>query len=113
MEREAARSVHDAMPLLKEANSVSVLSVNPQADNHIAGFDISAQLARHGVNTETVRTVSDDVSVGDLLLSEAADLGSDLIVMGGYGRSRLREFILGGVSQTLMSTMTVPVFMSH
>ena len=111
--REAARSVHDAMPLLKVAKTVSVLSVNPQADNHIAGFDISAQLARHGVNTEAVRTVSDDVSVGDLLLSEAADLGSDLIVMGGYGRSRLREFILGGVSQTLMSTMTVPVFMSH
>ena len=111
--REAARAVQDALPLLKRARQVSVLSINPETRDHIAGADIAAALARHGVNTEAERTVSGDVAVGELLLSEASDLGADMIVVGGYGRSRLRELILGGVSQTLMEAMTVPVFMSH
>ncbi len=101
------------MPLLRRADKVSILSIDPPEDAHIAGFDISAHLARHGVNTEAVRTVSGDISVGDILLSESADLDADMIVMGAYGHSRLREFILGGVSQHLLETMTVPVFMAH
>ena len=111
--REATRAVHDAMPFLKRADKVSVLSINPRQQDHIAGFDISSQLARHGVNAEAVRTVSGDMSVGDLLLSEAADLSADMIVMGAYGHSRLREFILGGASQLILNSMTVPIFMSH
>ena len=111
--REASRAVHDALPLLKRAERVSVLSISPPAEDHIAGFDISAQLARHGVNAEAKRNVSSDISAGDVLLSECADLGADMIVMGAYGHSRLREFILGGVSQHLLETMTVPVFMAH
>ncbi|MDP6475833.1 MAG: universal stress protein [Alphaproteobacteria bacterium] len=111
--REATRAVHDAMPFLRRAELVSVLSINPRREDHIAGFDISSQLARHGVKAEAVRTVSGDVSVGDLLLSEAADLSADMIVMGAYGHSRLREFILGGASQQILDSMTVPAFMSH
>jgi len=90
-----------------------VLSINPRQADHIAGFDISKLIARHGVKAEAVRTVSGDVSVGDLLLSEAADLNADMIVMGAYGHSRIREFILGGASQKILESMTVPVLMSH
>jgi len=111
--REAARAVHDAMPFLRRADLVSVLSINPSQADHIAGFDISNQIARHGGKAEAVRTVSGDVSVGDLLLSEAADLDADMIVMGAYGHSRLRELILGGASRHILECMTVPVFMSH
>lgn len=111
--REATRAVHDALPILERAELVSVLSINPRGADHIPGFDISTQLARHGVKTEAMRTVSSDVSVGDLLLSEAADLTVDLIVMGAYGHSRLRELVLGGASQRILETMTVPAFLAH
>jgi len=111
--REATRAAHDALPLLKKAAKVSVVSIDSGTRDHIAGFDISAALARHGVNAEAVRTVAGDVGVGEIILSEAADLGANLIVVGGYGHSRLRELILGGVSETLMNAMTVPVLMSH
>jgi nucleotide-binding universal stress UspA family protein len=111
--REAARAVGDAMPFLRRADLVSVLSINPKNGGHIAGYDISNLIARHGARTQAVRTVSGDVSVGDLLLSEAADLDADMIVMGAYGRSRLRELVLGGASRQVLESMTVPIFMSH
>lgn len=111
--REAARAVHDALPLLKRAEKVSILSINPRDEGHIAGFDIAAHLARHGVNTEAERTVAADISVGDVILSEAADHGADLIVMGAYGHSRLRELVLGGATQRILGSMTAPVLMSH
>ncbi len=111
--REAARAVHDALPILKRAETVFVLSIDAPAEDHIAGFDISASLARHDVKAEAMRTVSSDISAGDILLSECAELGADMIVMGAYGHSRLREFVLGGVSELLFDTMTVPLFMAH
>jgi len=111
--REATRAVSNAMPFLQRADIASVLSINPRQADHIAGFDISNLMARHGVKTEAIRTVPGDVSVGDLLLPEAADLSADMIVMGAYGHSRIREFILGGASQHILASMTVPVFMSH
>ena len=101
------------MSFLQRADLVSVLCINPNQTDQIAGFDIANQIARHGVKTEAVRTVSRDVPVGDLLLSEAAHLDADLMVMGAYGHSRIREFILGGASQKIPDSMTVPVFMSH
>ena len=101
------------MPFLERAELAAVLSINPSQPDHIAGFDISNQIARHSGKAEAVRTVSSDVSVGDLLLSEAADLGADMIVMGAYGHSRLREFILRGASRHILECMTVPVFLSH
>ena len=64
-------------------------------------------------NAETIRPVSGEVMVGDLLLSKAADLGADMIVMGTYGHSRLREFILGVASRYILECITVLVFMSH
>ena len=85
------------MPFLQRAKLLPVLSVNPRQSDNIDGFDISNQIARHGGNAEAVRTVSGDVSVGDLLFSEAADLGADMIVISACGHSRPRELILGGV----------------
>ena len=113
--RNAARAVADALPLLAKANTIDVVIVaseRPKSDE-IAGADIGQHLARHGLNVEVKRIVATDTSVADTLLSHAADNGADLMVMGGYGHSRLRQFILGGVTRGILSSMTIPVLMSH
>jgi nucleotide-binding universal stress UspA family protein len=115
--REAARAVNDAMPLLAAAEVVTVLTIDPRegprGHGEVPGADISLHLARHGVKAEIERTVSADLPVGEVLLSRAADLGADLLVMGAYGHSRARELLLGGATRTLLRSMTVPVLMSH
>lgn len=113
--REASRAVNDALPLLARAAVVRVLAINPErADGHgeQVGADVALHLARHGVKAD-VSVMSSDIGEGDMLLSQAADFGADLIVMGAYGHSRARELILGGVTRHLLRHMTVPVFMSH
>jgi nucleotide-binding universal stress UspA family protein len=113
----AARAVRDAMPLLAAARQVTVLAVNPDAararHGDAPGSDIALHLARHGVKVETAVTYSDEVGVGDMILSRAADLGADLIVTGAYGHTRLREVLLGGVTRHVLAHMTAPVLMSH
>jgi nucleotide-binding universal stress UspA family protein len=115
--REAARAVNDALPLLEDAETVTVLSVNPArgiaGEGDLPAADIALHLARHGVKAEAAYTVAEDIGVGDVLLSRAADLGSDLLVMGGYGHSRLRELVLGGATRTVFRHMTLPVLLSH
>jgi nucleotide-binding universal stress UspA family protein len=112
--RESTRAVHDALPLLKRAKSVRVMEVNPEkGERHFAGADIALHLARHGVKAEVSSTVAGDIDVGNAVLSRAADLGSDLLVMGAYGHSRLREFVFGGVTLEILRHMTLPVLMSH
>ena len=111
--REATRAVHDALPLLRAAESVVVLAVDPPEQGHIPGADIAAHLAHHGVHVEARHSVAPDIEVGDELLNMASDLGSDLIVMGAYGRSRLREAVFGGATRHILEHMTVPVLMAH
>lgn len=115
--REAVRAANDALALLEGADHVSVLAVNPEsgASNHgdIPSADICLHLARHGVKAEARSVRASDIDVGDLLLSRAADEGADLIVMGAYGHSRLREIVLGGATRHLLKHMTVPVLLSH
>jgi nucleotide-binding universal stress UspA family protein len=114
--REAARAVNDALPILQRAEYVTVLSINPeQGDPRPSppGADVALHLARHGVKVETSYTVAHDIAVGSEILSRASDLGVDLIVMGCYGHSRIRELILGGASREILGHMTVPVLMSH
>jgi nucleotide-binding universal stress UspA family protein len=115
--REATRAVHDAMPLLVGASVVHVIAVNPGhgRDGHgeVPGADICLHLSRHGVNAECEHIRTDDLDVGEMLLSRAADEDCDLIVMGGYGRSRLREMVLGGATRHLLEHMTIPVMLSH
>jgi nucleotide-binding universal stress UspA family protein len=114
--RESARALNDALPILERASQVTVLSVDPHRGedaNDLPGADIALHLARHGVKAEASSTVADDIDVGNTLLSRAADLGADLMVMGCYGHSRMRELILGGVTREILRHMTVPVLMSH
>ncbi len=115
--REAARAVNDALPILERAKQVTVLAVNPKGGpkghGDIPGADITLHLTRHGVKAEATHIFADDIEVGNMLLSRVADTGVDLLVMGAYGRSRLRELIMGGVSRSILRHMTVPVLMSH
>jgi nucleotide-binding universal stress UspA family protein len=113
--RNAARAIADALPFLSRATAVDVVVVEgePGKLNEIAGADIAHHLARHGLNVDVKRLVVRDVSVANTILSLAADVGADMIVMGGYGHSRLREFVLGGATRDILSTMTVPTLMSH
>lgn len=113
----AARALADALPIMAQADKVIVLiATGDQDGNHgdDPGADIALHLARHDINVEVRRIpLGTDIHTADLLLSQASDLGAEMIIMGGYNHSRVREFILGGVTRKIMKTMTVPVFMSH
>jgi nucleotide-binding universal stress UspA family protein len=109
---QASRAVANAVPLLRRAEKVTLAVFNPEAQGRLAGADIALYLARHGVNVAVRREESAD-GIGGALLSLASDVGADLLVMGGYGHTRFREVLLGGVTQTVLNSMTVPVLMSH
>jgi len=113
--RPAARAIADAMPFLKRAKNVEVVSVTSERgkQDEIEGADMGHHLARHGLRVEVTRIMRGELDVEDVLLSHAADSDADFMVMGGYGHSRLREFVLGGVTRSILRTMTVPTLMSH
>jgi nucleotide-binding universal stress UspA family protein len=112
--RTAARAIADAMPLLERAAAVEILVVaEPRKHDEITGANMSEHLARHGITVEVKRIAKGDLDVESAILSHVADTGADFLVMGGYGHSRLREFVLGGVTRSILTTMTVPVLMSH
>jgi len=116
--RESARAVFDALPLLQKAEAVTVLSVEesakPEVTSTIAGAEIGATLARHGVKVE-VQQVKPGArgDAGIELLAQVAAHRADLLVMGCFGRSRLREFVLGGASRHVLQNATVPLLMAH
>lgn len=113
--RAATRAIADALPLMKKAKQVEVVIVatgRPKSDE-VPGADLGQHLARHGLKVEVKRITSPDIDVPSTILSYAADSSADMLVMGGYGHSRLREFVLGGVTRGLLESMTVPVLMSH
>jgi nucleotide-binding universal stress UspA family protein len=113
--REAARAVSDALPLLARADSVELVAFEPRSGDHgaLPAADIALYLARHGVKATAARQSAPQIDIGSQILSRAADTSADLIVMGGYGHSRLRELVLGGVTRSMLEAMTVPVLMSH
>jgi len=112
--RTAARAVADAMPFLTRAKAVDLVIVAEERKNdEVTGVRMSEHLARHGAAVSVKRIAKGDLSVQDAILSYAADSSADFMVMGGYGHSRLREFILGGVTRSILNSMTVPVLMSH
>jgi nucleotide-binding universal stress UspA family protein len=113
--RPAARAIADAMPLLEKAGRVEVVIIANERgkQDEIEGADMGQHLARHGLKVEVNRIAGGKIDVADALLSHVADSGTDFIVMGGYGHSRLREFVLGGVTHTILRSMTAPVLMSH
>jgi nucleotide-binding universal stress UspA family protein len=112
--RSAARAAGDAMPFLERAKTVELAMVTTHGkSDETPGADIAQHLARHGITVEVKQIVAPDAKTADVLLSRAADTSADLLVLGGYGHSRLREFVLGGVTRTILGTMTVPTLMSH
>lgn len=114
--RESARALHDAMPLLQRARLVHLICLERESDlRHVTRLQVNDArdwLVRHGVelhiHQESVRG-----DVGEALLLRAEDLGADLVVMGGYGHSRMAEFLLGGVTRRLLAQMTMPILLSH
>jgi nucleotide-binding universal stress UspA family protein len=115
--RESARAVFDALPVLMRAQDVTVLVVEeadkPETKGELAGAEISATLARHGVKCTTQQVKPGARDAGAELLSQVAAHRCDLLVMGCYGRSRFREFVLGGASRHVLQNAAVPVMMSH
>ena len=113
---QSARAVRDALPLLRKAEGVTILTSIPAAgagNEDRPGARIAAYLAHHGVAAKARELVVDDIAVGETILSQAADEGADLIVMGAYGHPRARELVLGGATRTLFKRMTVPTLMAH
>jgi nucleotide-binding universal stress UspA family protein len=114
--RTAARAINDALPLLKKANAVEIFIVENEktANEHVLrATEISQHLARHDIKVEVKTTLAPDSDVANAILLHVADDSTNLLVMGGYGHSRLREFVFGGATRGILSAMTVPVFMSH
>lgn len=113
--RTAARAMADAMPFLEKSKNVEVVIVSsePPKSDEVPGADVGQHLARHGMKVEVKRLTSPDIDVASTILSYAADAGGTMLVMGGYGHSRLREFVLGGVTRGILESMTIPTLMSH
>jgi len=109
--REACRAVHDAMPILRRASSVTVLTCRATRDR--PGQVLRAHLERHGVRAEVRADYGSNDEIGEIIQEHAAELSADLIVMGAFGHSRLREMILGGTTRHMLSHSTVPLFMSR
>ena len=115
--RESAIAVRDALPLLANAGKVVVMSITSPGDDQVretlSDAGIAAWLARHDIQATVRHEVAADIDVGNLLLSRAADLSSDLVVMGAYSRTRMSERVWGGVTRLMLQAMTLPVLMSH
>ncbi len=111
--REAARAVSDAMPLLVAADRVEVVSIAADIPSDVPGADIATHLAQHGVSVELKLLADTANDPGATLLDYVGDSGADMIVMGAYGRSRLSEWVFGGVTRHVLREMRVPVLMSH
>ncbi len=115
--RESARAVSDALPLLQRAGRVEVLAWNePRAQKEASLASrldaLQHWLLWHGVSTD-VRVETMEIDIADAMLSRAADLAADLVVMGAYGHARWTERVLGGATRGLLASMSVPVLMSH
>ena len=113
--RQAARAIADALPFLHRAKAVEVVVVatKPLRSDDSPDADIARHLAHHDLNVDLKRLVTGGTDVANSILSYAADVSADFVVMGGYGHSRLREFILGGATRGVLSSMTIPTLLSH
>jgi nucleotide-binding universal stress UspA family protein len=111
--REAARALHDAMPLLRGAEVVHLISVGPERKGRTALAEITDHMQRHGLRLESAVIPANGAKVGQVLLAEAAARNADMMVMGAFGHSRLREMVFGGVTETVLGKMTLPVLLSN
>ena len=114
--RESARAVFDALPILTRAETVQILEVKDRRDDGTSlapDTTIAASLGRHGIKPTVRSSMAADISVGDEILSRLADASADLLVMGAYGHSRMREFVFGGATRHIARHMTAPTLFSH
>jgi nucleotide-binding universal stress UspA family protein len=114
--REATRALHDALPLLKAADDVKLVVVDEYTSvlqEKEPGVDIARHLARHDIEVEAKHVPGGGGTIAATLLNEARYFGADLIVMGGYGHSRMREWILGGATRDILRDTHVPVLMAQ
>ena len=115
--REATRALHDALPLLRTASTVDVVTVDPKIDEfehgEIPGADIATHLSRHGLEVNVIAQPRQDDSVAGNVFRHARESGAQLVVAGGYGHSRLREWALGGATRDFLDQLAVPVLFSH
>jgi nucleotide-binding universal stress UspA family protein len=110
---QAGRAVFAAMPFLVRAERVQIVTVATGAKRGPSHLDIARNLAWHGINAQIKEIPPDQRSVGEILLAETADFGADLLVMGAYSESRLRERIVGGVTRQVLLRGTLPVLMAR
>ncbi|MBK3732285.1 universal stress protein [Azospirillum brasilense] len=111
--REAGRAVRNALPFLTAAGRVTVVTIDPPGDALDGGRDLMIWLERHGVRSQHQASIFQGGDVGEIILDSHRSLGGDLLVMGAYGHSRLREMVLGGATRTVLSNLTTPVLMAH
>jgi nucleotide-binding universal stress UspA family protein len=113
--RPATRAIADALPILRRAKAIDIVAVSGERGkgSELVGTNMARHLARHGLDVALKRVSSGDVDVPSAIRAQVAETGADFMVMGGYGHSRLREFILGGVTRTILTSSTIPVLMSH
>jgi nucleotide-binding universal stress UspA family protein len=113
--RPAARAIADGMPFLRRAKAIDIVAVSGERGkgSELVGTNMARHLARHGLAIELKRVSAGNVDVPSAIAAYAVEIGADFMVMGGYGHSRLREFILGGVTRTVLASSTIPVLMSH
>jgi nucleotide-binding universal stress UspA family protein len=112
--RAAARAVLDAMPFLAMAETIDIIAINEDPDaTEASAAALASHLARKEIRAKAERLTADRGEIDNTILSAAADRGAQLIVMGGYGHSRLREFVLGGATRGILQSMTIPTLMSH
>ncbi len=115
--REAARATFDAIPLLKGADEVEIFSVDPvdlaAQSAETAGAEIATTLSRHGVNVKITTDITNGVSAASVIENRLSDSSIDLLVMGAYGHSRLWEMLFGGVTRSVMESMTAPTLLSR
>lgn len=114
--KEAARAVFDALPLLKQAEFVELLVIDPQErrpDQQQPGETIAAALGRHGVKATLTRAAKGPDSIEEAIVAHAGSVNADLLVLGAYGHSWLREFLFGGVTRGVLDKAPIATFMSH
>ncbi|MBB3463109.1 universal stress protein [Rhizobium sp. BK377] len=112
--RAAARAAHDASPFLERASKIWLLSVTDEKPfGHETGDHLVENLLKSGVTAETARAHAGSTPIGETLQAKAFELRADLLVMGGFGHSRLREFVLGGATEAVLANITLPVLLSH
>jgi nucleotide-binding universal stress UspA family protein len=110
--REAARAVQAALPILRQAKRVVVITAR-QSGSDVVPSELAHYLAGHGIDARTWAFTPESGDLGREILQEAAKAEADLLIMGGYGHSRLRELVLGGTTRSVLSKAEIPVFMMH